>query len=300
MRLLVIGGSGLVGTHIVGEAKISHQVCFTYKRAVVLGGSQLDLADKEATMRLLDGFRPDWIVHTAGWTWVDGCERDPERAMWENCEQPVWLAAICQERSIRFAYLSTSYVFDGLAGPYDEEASVCPCNVYGRAKAVAEQGILAETCHSALILRTICVWGREGQRKNFVYQALQALREGRRLRLPADQIGNPTWAGDIAYWTVKLMESGKSGIWNLAGETLGYSRVDWFRDIRAGLDASKGAVALDGDGYEVVSTATMGQPALRPLNAGLRTAKIQSAFPRQTRGPSEVDDLILDSRGGAI
>lgn len=77
------------------------------------------------------GFRPDWVVHAVGWTWVDGCEKDPERAFSVNCEQPVFLAGLCRDQG---AYFSTTYVFDGTQGPYSEEDTPNPVNVYAKSK----------------------------------------------------------------------------------------------------------------------------------------------------------------------
>lgn len=289
MRVLVIGGSGLVGSHLVaGAAARQHTVTGTYRKFPTPGLVPLDLADGAATRQLLREVQPDWVVHAAGWTWVDGCEGDPARAERENCEQPVQLAQLCQEVGSRFAYVSTTYVFDGQAGPYGEADLPHPINVYARSKWAAEQQIQAVLDGQALLPRVICVWGREAQQKNFVYQTLKALREGRTLRLPSDQIGNPTWAGDIAAWLVGLMELGESGVWNLAGDRENGTRVEWFCAIR---DAARrlGLVPPGTDpGYEAVPTSELKQPALRPLHCGARIQQIQQRLPRTPRPP---DDL---------
>ena len=104
MRILVIGGSGLVGSHVLSEATArGHQVTGTYRNFPLPGLVPLDLADTTATQELLLATNPDWVVHAAGWTWVDGCESDPERAHRENCDQPAAVARLCRERGCRFA-----------------------------------------------------------------------------------------------------------------------------------------------------------------------------------------------------
>jgi len=96
MRVLVIGGSGLVGAHVLAEAHArGHTTLGTYRAHPVQGLEALDLADANATATLLDQWHPDAVVHAAGWTWVDGCESDPARATRENAEQPAMLAALC-------------------------------------------------------------------------------------------------------------------------------------------------------------------------------------------------------------
>lgn len=293
MRLLVIGGSGLVGSHVLAEAKSrGHMVTGTYRHCVQPGMRPLDLADPAAAAAIFDAVRPDWVVHAAGWTWVDGCENDPARARRENCEQPVTLAKLCRQRGCRFAFFSTSYVFDGAAGPYAETDQPNPINVYGRSKWEAEQQIQEILSGEGLILRTICVWGREFQRKNFVYQVIKSLNEGRIMRLPADQFGNPSWAGDLAWWLLELMEQGEKGVWNLAGDQANCNRVEWFCAIRDQARALGLVPAGDQPGYEAGPTRALGQPALRPLQAGLRIERVRERFPRKLRKPADIAELI--------
>jgi dTDP-4-dehydrorhamnose reductase len=293
MRILVIGGSGLVGSHLVAEAAAhQHAVTGTYRNFPVPGLLPLDLADLDATRRLLLQVQPDWVVHAAGWTWVDGCEGNPARAHRENCEQPVQLAQLCQELGSRFAYVSTTYVFDGQSGPYRETDQPNPINVYAKSKWAAEQQIQSALGGRALLPRVICVWGREAQGKNFVYQTLKALREGWTMRLPADQLGNPTWAGDIAAWLMGLMELGESGVWNLAGDREACTRVEWFCAIRDAARRQGLVPASINPGYESVATAELKQPALRPLHCGARIQHIQARLPRVPRVPNDLAGLF--------
>jgi dTDP-4-dehydrorhamnose reductase len=293
MRILLLGGSGLVGSHVLAEAKArNHIITATYRNFAVPGLVPLDLADATATRKLLEDAQPDWVVHAAGWTWVDGCEKDPVRAQRENCEQPAFLAQLCHERNCRFAFFSTTYVFDGTAGPYSETDQPNPLNVYARSKWAAEQQIQEILSGQTLIPRIICVWGREAQQKNFVYQTLKALREGRTLRLPSDQIGNPTWAGDIAWWLLGLMELAEAGVWNLAGDQENCDRGQWFSAIRDAARALGLAPADPAPGYEAIPTAEFKQPALRPLNSGARIQRIQNRLPRQPRSPADLAGIF--------
>ena len=295
MRLLIIGASGLVGSHVMAEAKAKgHEVFGTYRNYPIDGLVPLDLGDAETTRALLERVRPDWVVHAAGWTWVDGCEKDPARALRENCDQPVMVARFCKERGCRFAYFSTTYVFDGTAGPYTEEDTPNPINVYAKSKWAAEQGIQEVLGGQALIPRVICVWGREAQKKNFAYQVLKAVSEGKPMRIPSDQEGNPTWAGDIAAWLVQLMVASERGVWNLVGASSRCSREQWLREILAGLQASDPSLSqkLKEWRYETVPTEILGQPAKRPLRAGGDFKKIQSRFPILNRSPEDIAIIL--------
>lgn len=289
MRILVIGASGLVGSHVLAEAKSrGHELTGTFRNYPVAELTKLDLADQSATDDLLAVLKPDWVVHAAGWTWVDGCEKDPARAMRENCEQPAAVAGLCRKHGCRFAYFSTSYIFDGTKGPYTETDRPNPVNVYARSKWEGEQRVQEALGGEALIPRVICVWGREAQQKNFAYQVIKALREGRTMRLPSDQIGNPSWAGDLAWWLLELMEHGERGVWNLAGDQMNCTRVEWFCAIRNQARAL-GLVPTSSDAaYEAVATNVLGQPALRPLHAGVSIDRISQRFPRKTRRPQDL------------
>lgn len=289
MRFLVLGASGLVGSHVLAEARErGHEVTGTCRTSDVAGLERLDLADHPALTHLLDRVHPDVVVHAAGWSWVDGCERDPARSRLENAEQPLYAARWCRENGARLLYYSTSYVFDGAKGDYDEADAPRPLNVYGKDKLLAEEELARVLGDRLLVARLICVWGREAARKNFVYQVARAAEESRPLRLPSDQMGNPTWAGDIAFWSVRLLEAGESGVWHLAGDRPDVSRVEWALAILDGLRvAGRPCVAP----IDVVPTAALGS-APRPLRAGLCTAKVQMRWPRACRHPASLSPEI--------
>jgi dTDP-4-dehydrorhamnose reductase len=288
VRILIIGASGLVGSHVLAEAMAGgHDVMGTYRNCPQPSLVKLDLEDEAATATLVEAFKPDWIVHAAGWTWVDGCEKDSARAFRENCDQPVMLAKLCAHHGCGLVYFSTTYIFDGNNGPYSETDIPNPINVYAQSKWAGEQGIQRLLTGQALVPRVICVWGREAQQKNFVYQVFRSLRESRVMRLPSDQLGNPTWAGDIAWWVIRLMGIRAKGVWNLAGEETHFSRLQWYRAIRSGLGADPSA------GYEEISTGSLGQAALRPLNASALTDRINAVFPKKVRSPENCSDIVF-------
>jgi dTDP-4-dehydrorhamnose reductase len=296
MRLLVIGGSGLVGSHILAAAQASgHAAVGTYRQQAQPGLESFDGADAARFEALLEQHRPDAVVHAAGWTWVDGCEDDPPRAMRENSEQPSALAARCALHGIRFCYVSTSYVFDGKAGPYAETDTPCPINTYARSKWAGETGVMEATGGSALIPRVICVYGAESLRKNFAYQILKAMREGKTLTLPGDQRGNPSWAGDIARWLVRLLERRETGCWNLAGPQPDCTRPEWAEMLLQAFRA-QGIQPHPQFGWNVVSTAELGQKAPRPLHAGMWTRKLGNEDP-PTDFCQTIERMLAEQRG---
>lgn len=289
MRILVLGASGLVGSHVLAEARgRGHEASGTCRSQDIAGLERLDLADGPGLAGLLARLRPEVAVHAAGWTWVDGCEGDPARSRRENVDQPLAVARWCRDNGARMLYFSSSYVFDGRVGNYREEDAPAPLNVYGKDKLLAETELARLLGDRLLVARLICVWGREAAGKNFAYQVVRAAEQGRPLRLPSDQLGNPTWAGDIAHWAIRLLEAGESGTWHLAGDNPGTTRVEWAQAI---LDSLRAAGRTHQVLLESLPTAALGAGAPRPLNAGMDTSKVRARFPRACR--SAVDTLSV-------
>lgn len=269
MKILVIGGSGLIGSHLIKQGQaMGHNVLGTCRKHPSPGLAPLDCADFSAMERLLDLQQPEAVVHAAGWTWVDGCEDDPKRAFAENAEQPAELAKLCQARGIRFSWFSSSYVFDGNAGPYSESAVPNPINVYGHSKLEGERRIQSACGDAGLIARVICVYGAEAQRKNFACQVLTALQEGQTLTLPSDQCGNPTWARDISRWLITLLDKRQGGVWHLGGPWPECTRPEWAERLVAGFK-STGVHEHPDFSVKTILTSELKQKALRPLQAGI-------------------------------
>lgn len=279
MRILVIGGSGLVGSHVLAAARqAGHEVVGTFHQQAQSGLVPLACGDAAQFETLLDRHQPEAVVHAAGWTWVDGCEDDPARAMRENAEEPIALARRCTAAGVRFAYFSTSYIFDGTRGPYTEEDEPGPVNVYAQSKLAGERGVLEATSGRALVPRVICVYGAEARRKNFAWQVLGAMRDGRVLTLPVDQRGNPSYAGDLGRWLVGLLERGATGVWHLAGPDPECTRPAWAERLVESFRAC-GVQPHPSFSLRGVTTVELKQKALRPLHAGMWTRKLGAADP---------------------
>jgi len=281
MRIFVVGASGLVGGHVLAAAAKDGDAVMGVARQATDSVRACALEDLATMERHIREFAPDAVFCAAGFTWADGCEADPARSKRENLENPVALAAICHRLGVRFAYYSSSYVFDGRQGAYAESAPVSPLNAYGRDKAAAEARLAEVTNGEALILRLIHVWGAEAKRKNFAYQVRQANLTGAEVMASKAHLGNPTWAGDIAAWSLALCRERERGIWHLAGDRPRLSRREWAEEILAGLSSlgqPRRARLVDG--------AASVTP--RPLSAGLDTSKIQAFAPRLCRRPADL------------
>ena len=257
MHAVVVGGSGQIGGWLLRTlADRGHSAVGTYATTAFDGLVPLDAADLRGAADWLKAHGADAVFYPAGFTWVDGCERLPDRAHGANLDQPVNLARAAADLGARFVYFSTDYVFDGRSGPYEESEPPNPLSVYGRSKRDAELALAKLPDPPPLIVRTTWVYGPERQGKNFAYQLVRTLYEGRTLVCPSDQVSSPSYGPDVARAVVALVEQGRSGVVHVAGPEV-LDRVAFARTLaeRFGLDAG----LIVGK-----TTAELGQEAPRP------------------------------------
>ncbi len=292
-RVLIVGASGQVGAAMCDFLRKTgrESLVLAAARTPQPGWVELDLANVVDAADVAGILRQEdlsAILCIAGWTHVDGCEDDPELSLQVNATGPGALAAYAWERKVPFVYYSTDYVFNGFAatpGPYTEDAATDPLNVYGRDKLAGETQVLG--FHpEALILRTAGVYGADRQGKNFVYQVLKRLTLGQGVRVPEDQSATPTYNVDLARATFALLQAGATGVYNACGPDM-VNRREFAEQI-----AREFGFATDT--IEGVLTATLHQPASRPLIAGLNSSKLVQVCPDASmRG---IHDALEDCR----
>lgn len=190
MNILVTGSAGQLGLEmrrVAAEQMPQHHWRFT-------DVAELDITDAAAVRRAADGV--DAIVNCAAYTNVDQAEVDTELARRINSDAVRNLALAAAETGALLIHVSTDYVFGGTANtPYTEDSPTCPLGVYGATKLAGEQAIAAAGCR-ALILRTAWLWSVHGN--NFVKTMQRLMSERDSLRVVIDQVGSPTFAGDLA------------------------------------------------------------------------------------------------------
>jgi len=269
---LIIGASGQVGQALAREMQQRGQAwvgtCHRHPE-VDPKLKVLDLEDFESVERVIVETRPSAVYLPSGWTWVDGCEDDPAKALRINAEAPEVAAQACASLEIPLVYYSTEYVFGENGGPYDESAKPHPLGAYAKSKLEGEQRVLA-ALPGALIVRTTVVYGPETQGKNFVYQLVKSIKEGKPVKLPKDQVSSPTYNADLARASVELIAQKAQGIWNIAGpEVIDRAEFGYLVASVLGLDANL---------ISPVLTRELGQKAARPLSAGLKIDKLVKAL----------------------
>jgi dTDP-4-dehydrorhamnose reductase len=278
VRAVVIGGSGQIGGWLLRHLiERGHEAVGTYATFPCPGLVALNAADP-ASAAWVASQRPDIVFYPAGFTWVDGCERDPARARAANCAEPLAIARAAASAGARFVYFSTDYLFDGQSGPYAENAVPRPLNVYGQAKLEAEHALAEALDEAVLIARTCWVYGPERQGKNFAYQVVRALRQGKPLPCPSDQFANPSYGPDVALAAIVLAELGIGGVVHLAGPDW-IDRVSFARAIANAFEVDAGLI-------QPAPTSELTQGAARPLRGGLRSERL-GELPKGIRGLAE-------------
>lgn len=196
--ILVIGNTGQLGQELTKNLSTS-----PYKITSV-GRAEFDLTQPEEIVKFITKTKPELIINCAAYTAVDKAEQESEVAYLVNSNAPGAMAQAAQEIGAFFLHVSTDYVFDGKQGyPYSEEDETNPVGVYGKSKLAGEQAIKA-VCDRYIILRTAWVYGNYGK-GNFVKTMLRLGAQREEISVVADQIGTPTWTGDIADAITKLI-----------------------------------------------------------------------------------------------
>jgi len=276
MRALVIGASGQVGAALVRAlAARGHRAVGTWAHHAYPGLAALDFTDAGAVERLIGDTRPDWVFCPAALSHVDYCEDHPDEAFAANLHAPLAAAKAADRAGAGFVYYSSDYIFDGIGGPYGEDAPPRPLGVYGQSKWEGERAVLG-ALERSLVIRTSVVYGPERQEKNFAYQLIRACRGGQGFRPAVDQRASPSYNEDVATATVECCEREHRGVWHLAGADV-LDRMAFARLVCRVFD-------LDGSRLTPATTAELGQKAGRPLDGGLRITKAQAQLRTPLRG----------------
>jgi len=252
-KILVTGGDGLLAHQLKHIAPGDFEFHF-------LGRAEFDLLNPRLMAQRLSELQPQIVINTAAYNLVDRCETERELSWAVNATAPQQLAELCAGKKTRLVHYGTDYVFDGAKkSPYLETDTPNPLNHYAAGKFAGEQAVLRASPKN-LALRTSWVFDwHPTQMKTFVHTVLKAAREGRALKSTTDQVSAPTFATDLAQWTLELVRSGAGGLFHAVNDE-GVSRFDWTKII---LEESVGA--------KLVSSAPPVEPVLSSFfNSAMR------------------------------
>lgn len=224
--------------------------------------TDFDLDAPDGIDATLERDRPDVVVHTAAWTDVDGCARDPELAIRRNAVATGRLATACATRGVDLLAISTNEVFDGTrtdGRPYGPNEPVNPANAYGMSKARGEDAArdaYRDGPGTLGIVRTAWLYGPPNPDfpRKIAVAAERARADGTALRVVGDEWGTPTYAADCADAIVELLaEDDLAGVHHLVATGIA-SRADWARDVLTRLDIEVAIEEVPGSTWARAST----------------------------------------------
>lgn len=191
MRILLTGSTGQLAEEL-------SPLLMSMGELIAVDRTTFDLAKPDTLPPIIKEIKPDIIVNAAAYTAVDKAESEPEIAHLVNGVSPGILAQEADKLGANLIHISTDYVFNGTQGyPYVETDQTNPLGVYGSSKLAGELAIRESNTHRHIIIRTAWVYG-VGGKGNFVKTMLRLGKDREEIRVVSDQMGSPTWTGDLA------------------------------------------------------------------------------------------------------
>ncbi len=269
MKLLVTGGSGYLGQHLIPRAMERHEVIYSHFTSDPLGFDNsiwIDLRDGITTDVIVREIMPDGIIHLAG----SNRSPDMHSVIVDGTRN---IVAAAEATGARLVHLSTDVLFDGTAAPYVENDEPTPIHAYGRAKAIAEKIVQGYADH--VIVRTSLIYSERIMDMGTRWMKA-AIERGEPPSLFNNHLRNPVHADDLADACLELLEIDFTGVLHVAGgEAL--SRADYaMKTLR------HWNVPLDG------VTAAPDESGSFPQDVRLDIGKAQALLRTKLRGVSEV------------
>lgn len=261
---MVTGAYGQLGNALKRELENDKNI-----EAIFTDADTLDITDTTALNRFFEDNPVEMVVNCAAYTAVDRAESDDLKAAAINSGAVGNLGQAAAKHGVKVIHISTDYVFNGETfRPYEENDEPYPQSIYGRTKLEGE-GLLTSFSNKAMIIRTAWLYSEFGN--NFVKTMLRLADEKDEINVVADQIGTPTYAGDLAHIIHQIInyKEWKPGIYHFTNEGV----ASWY-------DFTKAIFELTGKKTKVnpIRTSQYPTPAKRPLYSVLSKDKIKRTF----------------------
>ena len=277
MQILITGANGLLGQHLVKLLKEekSFRVIATSRgenRLKNKDGYQylpLNIESEEEVKKVISSIKPDIIIHSAAMTQVDDCETKKEQCWQANVKATQYLISAAKAVNSFFLLRSTDFIFDGAAGPYDENAAPNPLSYYGVSKLAAEM-LLLESGLRWAIARTILVYGiaEDMSRSNIILWVKKNLEQDKSINVVTDQWRTPTLVQEGALCCKVIAEKKANGVFNISGKDL---LTPYGRSIK-----TADYFHLDKSLIKKADASTFTQAAKRPVRTGFIIKKAES------------------------
>ena len=281
MKLLVIGGSGLLGFKVVEMAAREFETSATYNFRPIESEDceffRLDKCNRSDTLTLIKELKPDVVIDTAALHNVDYCETHQDEAWKVNVEGTKNIADACKAVGAKMIFVSTDYVFDGKKRFYTEEDPPNPLHYYAKTKLEGES-VVRKAGIDYAIARPSVIYGwnpgelanlrsSSGKSMNFVIWTINKLKKGEEIKIVTDQYSSPTLADNLAEALLALSRSKRQGTYHTAGKTC-TNRFEFAKKIAEVFE-------LEADLIEPVTSNVFKQIAERPKMCCLDVSKAE-------------------------
>jgi dTDP-4-dehydrorhamnose reductase len=220
-NILLTGGSGLLALNWAAEIRGRDKVVLgLHERSVALSGvvaQKIDLESADELARTIEAGKFDLVIHTAGFTSVEGCEARPDRAQHANVQLASNVAAACAVTGSLLAHISTDHLFSGNEIGVSEDHPVAPQNVYGRTKSEAERQVLAINPNALVVRTNFYGWGTR-YRTSFSDAILARLRSRSEISLFSDVFYTPILIEALVRAVHDLVRLKARGVYHVAGD----------------------------------------------------------------------------------
>lgn len=276
MRILITGAAGMLGRDVDLAARAAGHETIPVARA------ELDITDAAAVATATRAASPEAVINCGAWTDVDGAEQDRAGALAVNGTGAGNVARAAAQVGAWTLHVSSDYVFDGRKRePYLESDATGPVSSYGESKLAGEHEVAAAAPGKHTIVRSSWLFGAVGRCFPRTILGLAAQRP--RLEVVDDQVGCPTFTGDLATALIALAEAPIEGVLHVAAA----GECSWY-------EFARGIVTAAGLSTEVapVTTDRFPRPATRPAYSVMRSERGAPLLPHYTEGLTRFMRLI--------
>lgn len=268
-KILITGANGQLGSEIRKSSVLFPDFSFVFTDL-----NELDITSPSAVAAMLAEEKPQWLINCAAYTAVDKAETEEETAWLINAVAPAILAEKSKAVGCRFVQISTDYVFDGKNHrPYIEDDEVCPTSIYGKTKLEGELISLTNNPET-LVIRTSWLYSAFGN--NFVKSMIKFGKERDQLNVIFDQVGTPTYAGDLAVAILEIIRKTETGESEFVPGTYHYSNegvCSWY-DFTIAIHQIYGIDCI----VNAIESKDYPSVVARPHYSVLNKSKIKSIF----------------------